>query len=140
MPQIYLLLQEYRPDLLAFLPSAKIVVDTSVCTGVSNMPPACYMYIIQIRAYVKNNRHLYRCLLFLEVPPRFELGNESFADSCLTAWPRYHMKLGTQRVPNKLERAMRLVCIFANGKDEGRAPSSRRTQQSTGLLHLIIRA
>ena len=37
---------------------------------------------------------------FLEVPPRFELGNESFADSCLTNWPRYHMKLGTQCVPN----------------------------------------
>ena len=36
----------------------------------------------------------------MEVPPRFELGNESFADSCLTAWPRYHMKLGTLRVPN----------------------------------------
>ena len=33
---------------------------------------------------------------FLEVPPRFELGNESFADSCLTAWPRYHfIKIGT---------------------------------------------
>ena len=37
---------------------------------------------------------------FLEVPPRFELGNESFADSCLTTWPRYHMKLGTLCVPN----------------------------------------
>ena len=36
----------------------------------------------------------------LEVPPRFELGNESFADSCLTTWPRYHMKLGTPCVPN----------------------------------------
>ncbi len=36
----------------------------------------------------------------MEVPPRFELGNESFADSCLTTWPRYHMKLGTQCVPN----------------------------------------
>ena len=36
----------------------------------------------------------------MEVPPRFELGNESFADSCLTTWPRYHMKLGTLRVPN----------------------------------------
>ena len=33
----------------------------------------------------------------MEVPPRFELGNESFADSCLTAWPRYHfIKTGTQ--------------------------------------------
>ena len=29
----------------------------------------------------------------LEVPPRFELGNESFADSCLTTWPRYRMKI-----------------------------------------------
>ena len=28
----------------------------------------------------------------MEVPPRFELGNESFADSCLTTWPRYHYK------------------------------------------------
>ena len=28
----------------------------------------------------------------LEVPARFELANESFADSCLTTWPRYHMK------------------------------------------------
>ena len=36
---------------------------------------------------------------FLEVPPRFELGNESFADSCLTTWPRYHIKQGTQSVP-----------------------------------------
>ena len=39
-------------------------------------------------------------VLQMEVPPRFELGNESFADSCLTTWPRYHMKLGTLRVPN----------------------------------------
>ncbi len=31
----------------------------------------------------------------LEVPPRFELGNEGFADLCLTAWPRYHIKSGT---------------------------------------------
>ena len=36
----------------------------------------------------------------LEVPARFELANESFADSCLTTWPRYHMKLGTPSVPN----------------------------------------
>ena len=32
-------------------------------------------------------------LLLLEVPARFELANESFADSCLTTWPRYHFKL-----------------------------------------------
>ena len=41
----------------------------------------------------------------MEVPPRFELGNESFADSCLTTWPRYHMKLGTPSVPNSLSGA-----------------------------------
>ena len=28
----------------------------------------------------------------MEVPARFELANESFADSCLTTWPRYHIK------------------------------------------------
>ena len=30
---------------------------------------------------------------FLEVPARFELANESFADSCLTTWPRYHIEI-----------------------------------------------
>ena len=48
---------------------------------------------------VKNSAHS-RVRNFLEVPPRFELGNESFADSCLTTWPRYHfIKTGTQCVP-----------------------------------------
>ena len=28
-------------------------------------------------------------VLQMEVPPRFELGNEGFADLCLTAWPRH---------------------------------------------------
>ena len=36
----------------------------------------------------------------LEVPARFELANNGFADRGLTTWLRYHMKLGTQRVPN----------------------------------------
>ena len=31
------------------------------------------------------------------------------------------------------------VCIFAQGKNEGCAPSSRRAQQFTGLLHLDFR-
>src|SRR5699024_4211806 len=30
-----------------------------------------------------------RCLLFLEVTPGFEPGNEGFADLCLTTWPRH---------------------------------------------------
>jgi len=32
--------------------------------------------------------------------------------------------------------AQGLVCIFAKGEDRCFAPSSRREQQSTGLLHL----
>ncbi len=46
---------------------------------------------------VENDRFLSKSVVFMEVPPRFELGNESFADSCLTAWPRYRLiKTGTQ--------------------------------------------
>ena len=33
---------------------------------------------------------------FLEVPARFELANESFADSCLTTWPRYRVERVTR--------------------------------------------
>ena len=39
----------------------------------------------------KNKSTAKAVLLFLEVPPRFELGNEGFADLCLTAWPRHHI-------------------------------------------------
>ena len=39
-------------------------------------------------------------LFILEVPARFELANNGFADRGLTTWLRYHMKLGTQSVPN----------------------------------------
>ena len=38
-------------------------------------------------------------LFILEVPARFELANNGFADRGLTTWPRYHMKSGTQCVP-----------------------------------------
>ena len=27
----------------------------------------------------------------MEVPPRFELGSEGFADLCLTTWPWHHV-------------------------------------------------
>ena len=52
---------------------------------------------LQMATFLK--LHL-KCSLKMEVPARFELANESFADSCLTTWPRYHMKLGTLGVPN----------------------------------------
>ena len=32
----------------------------------------------------------------MEVPARFELANESFADSCLTTWPRYQIGAGDE--------------------------------------------
>ena len=44
--------------------------------------------------------HTEGCVSFLEVPARFELANNGFADRGLTTWLRYHMKLGTQSVPN----------------------------------------
>ena len=33
----------------------------------------------------------------MEVPPRFELGSQGFADPCLTTWPRHHMKLSCKK-------------------------------------------
>ena len=47
---------------------------------------------------------------FLEVLARFELANNGFADRGLTTWLRYHMKLGTLRVPN----------LFLGAGDEAR--------------------
>ena len=48
--------------------------------------------------------HLY-CYDKMEVPPRFELGSQGFADPCLTTWPRHHMKLSCYLV--KKERGVR---------------------------------
>ena len=45
----------------------------------------------------KEETHFRVFLLFLEVPPRFELGNKGFADLCLTAWPRHHIQKGTNK-------------------------------------------
>ena len=36
------------------------------------------------------------CLFFLEVTPRFELGNEGFADPCLTTWLCHRMEKGAK--------------------------------------------
>ena len=47
----------------------------------------------------------------MEVPPRFELGREGFADLCLTTWPRH-------RILNK-ERGRAFLIVFGAG-DEAR--------------------
>ena len=44
----------------------------------------------------------------MEVPARFELANNGFADRGLTTWLRYHMKRGTLRRSLLLERVTRL--------------------------------
>ena len=41
-----------------------------------------------------------KCTSILEVPARFELANNGFADRGLTTWLRYHMKSGTPSVPD----------------------------------------
>ena len=40
----------------------------------------------------KKERHASTCLSFLEVPPRFELGSQGFADPCLTTWLCHHLR------------------------------------------------
>ncbi len=43
------------------------------------------------RRIKKKTKALYQNLSpFMEVPPRFELGNKGFADLCLTTWPWHH--------------------------------------------------
>ena len=55
---------------------------------------------LSVLFFSKTKRTPYGVRFVLEVPARFELANNGFADRGLTTWLRYHMKLGTQRVPN----------------------------------------
>ena len=49
----------------------------------------------------RSKKHVFvQVLFFLEVLARFELADQSFADSCLTTWLQYHMKSGTRSVPD----------------------------------------
>ena len=57
-------------------------------------------FLISGGTEVPKQKDIQRMSFCLEVPARFELANESFADSCLTTWPRYRMKCGTQCVPH----------------------------------------
>ncbi len=43
--------------------------------------------------------HDFRHVLLLEVTPRFELGNEGFADPCLTTWLCHRMEKGANALP-----------------------------------------
>ena len=61
-------------------------------------------------AYKKARERLFFPLLFLEVPPRFELGNKGFADLCLTSWlwRRVESRTGIGSAFICLERKTRL--------------------------------
>ena len=49
--------------------------------------------------YLLYRRCAFRCaFLFLEAPPRIELGNEGFADLCLTAWLWRQRKIGHEGI------------------------------------------
>ena len=80
----------YRPDLFAFLPKAKIIVWLGQALASDAHPHR--IYIFQIWPVPKKRHTPKGVCLFLEVPARFELADQSFADSCLTTWLRYHMK------------------------------------------------
>ena len=45
----------------------------------------------------RKNRRSDGTAVILEVPPRFELGSQGFADPCLTTWPRHHMNLSRKK-------------------------------------------
>ena len=50
------------------------------------------VYIIKIIKFKKKKHFITKCFLFLEATPRFELGNQSFADPCLTTWLCHHIE------------------------------------------------
>ena len=67
--------------------------------SVKPSPLTCHRQVridFQILAGTTKKTEPKRVLSFLEVPARFELANESFADSCLTTWPRYRMERVTR--------------------------------------------
>ena len=57
--------------------------------------PVLHLFF-QILAETTKKTEPFWVLSFLEVPARFELANESFSDSCLTTWPRYHLERVTR--------------------------------------------
>ena len=78
----------YRPDLSTFLPMAKIKVRLRKASAATLIRVAFTLFK---SGRIKKKKHTDGVLFFLEVPARFELADQSFADSCLTTWLRYHL-------------------------------------------------
>ena len=51
---------------------------------------------LSILIFQKEKAHRLVCFFFLEVPARFELANNGFADRGLTTWLRYHIGAGDE--------------------------------------------
>ena len=77
------------------------------------LPAICHRHIAfsfsNLARSAQNKKDILSDVLFvLEVPARFELANNGFADRGLTTWLRYHMKQGTLTRSLLLERVTRL--------------------------------
>ena len=82
-----------RPDLFAFSSGNKGKQKRCRRRADGNHLSAGQMILsFQICPYINKNPNPDGFGFSLEVPARFELANESFADSCLTTWPRYRME------------------------------------------------
>ncbi len=93
-------------------------------------------WIFKSGRYLQNKKDILTDVLFvLEVPARFELANESFADSCLTTWPRYHLK------KERLLCSNRSYGAGDEARNEWCSPVFALARQiATGNLNLNIRA
>ena len=54
--------------------------------GLSRKADLSKELILQSKAKNKNGKHRMILTVYLEATPRFELGNQGFADPCLTTW------------------------------------------------------
>ena len=55
------------------------------------------LHKIETPSYLQQKKDtLYSVSFFLEATPRFELGNQGFADPCLTTWLCRHMERTTR--------------------------------------------
>ena len=75
---------------------AKIKVSLHQAVAINSPPDCCDLHYSNLGRTPKQKGHPFGCPFVLEVPARFELADQSFADSCLTTWLRYHMKQGTR--------------------------------------------
>ena len=83
----------YRPDLLHFAFHRKAKLRSCRHRAGSKQMSTGHLHLgLQICQCRQKRNTPNGVFLFLEVPARFELANNGFADRGLTTWLRYHMK------------------------------------------------